>query len=228
MSSCGGGEGTQSKFLGAERSCCQTASLLQKPVAGPRGRNYSKKIDKIRLSYQYKAPCCLPFLLPTTSRGPGSAFAHRCVSLSSNSTAPRVRVRCSWLGQWRYMRGTFLAVFIGSRPSVASPSGTPHSAQCPPEPLHTQVTKCVQTRCLPHPASPTLTPWSRSPFQTASWQRLGRHGRQHMLHVLLHGPVDVRRRLLGALLSPLAPLRKPSAPSNTPMRHTRSASVPTR
>ena len=130
-------------------------------------------------------------------------------------------------GSGAIMRGTFLAVFIGSRPSVASPSGTPHSAQCPPEPLHTQVTKCVQTRCLPHPASPTLTPWSRSPFQTASWQRLGRHGRQHMLHVLLHGPVDVRRRLLGALLSPLAPLRSPP-PSITPMRHTRSASVPTR
>ena len=115
-------------------------------------------------------------------------------------------------GSGAIMRGTFRAVFIGSRPSVASPSGTPHSAQCPPEPLHTQVTKCVQTRCLPHPAPPPLTPWSRSPFQTASWQRLGRHGRQHMLHVLLHGPVDVRRRLLGALLSPLAPLRSPPRP----------------
>ena len=74
-----------------------------------------------------------------------------------------------------------------------------------PEPLHTTLCCFVQRHGGPHPASRTLTLWLRSRGQTASWQQLGRNGRQHMLHVLLHGPVDVWRCLLGALRSSLAP-----------------------
>ena len=93
--------------------------------------------------------------------------------------------------------------------SALVPRGLPH--RHPPRRRNVPRSHCTHsaaaspnlTRCLPHPR--TLTPlWSRSRFQTASWQRLGQHGRQHVLHVLLHGPVGVWRGLLGALRSPLA------------------------
>ena len=108
-------------------------------------------------------------------------------------------------GSGATVRGTLGAVFYRRWSPVASPTGTPPGRRNVPRShcTHSAAASPNLTRCLPHPR--TLTPlWSRSRFQTASWQRLGQHGRQHLLHVLLHGPVGVWRGLLGALRSPLA------------------------
>ena len=98
----------------------------------------------------------VPFLPPTTSRGPGSAFAHRCVSLSSNSTAPRVRVRCSWLGQWRYNAGDIPRCFHRLSPLCGFPQWhPPQRTMSPRATAHTGHQMCADTvsppSCLPHP-----------------------------------------------------------------------------
>ena len=108
-------------------------------------------------------------------------------------------------GSGATVRGTLGAVFIGAGPLWPPPPAPPTATKCTPQSLHTQ--RCCLTKfdVASSPPRRTLTPlWSRSHFQTASWQRLGQHGRQHLLHVLLHGPVGVWRGLLGALRSPLA------------------------
>ena len=108
-------------------------------------------------------------------------------------------------GSGARVRGTLGAVFVGAGPPWPPPPAPPTATKCTPESLHTQ--RCCLTKfdVASSPPRRTLTPlWSRSRFQTASWQRLGQHGRQHVLHVLLHGPVGVWRGLLGALRSPLA------------------------
>ena len=110
-------------------------------------------------------------------------------------------------GSGATVRGTLGAVFIGAGPPLPPPPAPPTATKCTPESLHTQ--RCCLTKfdTASSPPRQTLTPlWSRSRFQTASWQRLGQHGRQHVLHVLLHGPVGVWGGLLGALRSPLAHL----------------------
>ena len=169
----------------------------------------------------------VPFLPPTTSRGEARLPIGACLS-ARTGTAPRVRVRCSWLGQWRYNAGDIPRCFHRLSPLCGFPQWhPPQRTMSPRATAHTGHQMCADTvsspSCLPHPDPLVALAFSDRELAAARPTWTATHA----------ACTSARACRCSASFAWCAALpssspSKPSAPSNTPMRHTRSASVPTR
>ena len=127
-------------------------------------------------------------------------------ALNSNSVNPTFACTVHGPGSGATMRGHSALFCWLWYPCGVPQWRPPHSAHTSPG-ITAHTAPAASPNLCRHGVSPTLTSPHPDPLvalacsDRESWQRLGQHGRQHMLHVLLHGPVDVWRRLLGALRS---------------------------